>query len=224
MTLPFPNPLKWIWDMITGIFKRPKKNDPEDVAERNRQMREFCDMVNASAKQTEEAVVKELEHYAKWLSYLSQSDEYEFLKRYRVQTRGFMRQIEFASAQIPGLIASEVSKHLSEANPDFQRVRHMLPGAEKERVMREFMERIIREATDKSAELCERILEDIQEDFTLLLEESLEQSRTQLEKKEQELTEAMHAVGDTTEQTRIEMRAKQINACCGLVEELLQGV
>ena len=224
MTLPFPISLKWIWKIITGVFKRPKKDDPEDVVERNRQMREFCDMVNASAKQTEESVVKELERYAKWLSYLSQSDEYDFLKRYRIQTRGFVRQIEFASAQIPGLIASEVSKHLSEANPEFRRVRYMLPGAEKEQVMREFMARIIRDATDKSAELCERILDDIQEDFTLLLEESLGQSRIQLEKKEQELTEAMHAVGDAAEQTRIEARAKQINACCGLVEELLQGV
>ena len=209
--------IKW----LSGLFKRPKKNKPDDIAERNRQMREFCDMVNQNAKQTEQAVIEALRQYGTYLTELSQSDEFSLLGRHRIQTRGLARQVDWAEIQIPGIIASEVSRRLSETDSEYQRIRLMLPGADKEQAMRSFMNQIITGAVEKCASVCENLMEDIEEEFMNLLEEDLDRSRRQLEKKEEELEQLRLSAGDMIQKETIRTQARQVINCCDFVRELL---
>lgn len=209
--------------LLKALLTRPRRGEPpQDIAERNLQLRAFCDYVNNRAKQVEKAVVRELQQYGEYLADLSQSEAYEFLAKHRISTRGFARQIELLSMQIPGLIASEVSRHLTESDSEYQRIRKMFPGAEKEAVMQAFSTEVIQNAVEKSAALSERIIDEIQTEFFSLLQEELDQSQQQFEKKEQELAALRIASGDIVEQTRITYRAQQICQCCEIIEDLLR--
>ena len=206
------------WNLIKSIFTPPEEDDesPQDVAHRGEQIRAFCDHVNDQAKQVENAAVQQLRDYARYLTELSQN---ETLARYQIRTENFVRQIDMLCMQLPGVIASEVSKRLNESDPEFHKIQWMLPGAEKEAAMQAFTTQTIQEAVEKCATLSEQIMETIQSNFTALLEEAVEQSQRQLEKKEQALAELEAAAGDAAEQEHIRCQAELVCACCRYVEE-----
>ena len=213
------------WNFLKSIFTPPKKDEsPEDVARRNEQIRAFCDYINDQAKQVENAAVQQLQGYARYLTEFSQQNGgMELFSKYHIRTDGFVSQIDLLCAQLPGIIHSEVSKHLNDSDPTFHKIQWMLPGAEKEAAMQAFTTQVIQNAVEKCAVCSEQIMESIQNHFVELLQDAVGQEYKQLEKKEQTLAELEAAAGDTAEQERICTQAKLISACCQCVEEILSG-
>lgn len=213
------------WNFLKSIFTPPKKDEsPEDVARRNEQIRAFCDYINDQAKQVENAAVQQLQGYARYLTEFSQQNGgMELFSKYHIRTDGFVSQIDLLCAQLPGIIHSEVSKHLNDSDPTFHKIQWMLPGAEKEAAMQAFTAQVIQNAVEKCAVCSEQIMESIQNHFIELLQDAVGQEYKQLEKKEQTLAELEAAAGDTAEQERICTQAKLISACCQCVEEILSG-
>lgn len=209
--------------LLKILFSRPPKDEPvQNVADQNLQLCTLCDYVNSKAKPVEQAVVKELQQYGKYLEMLNQSEAHGFFSKHKVSTKGFSQQIDLLSLQIPGVITSEVSRHLSDSDAEFYRIRRMLPGSEKNAAMQAFTGRVIQDAVEKSALLAEQIIDAIQMQFFSLLQEELERSQQQLERKEEELAALRIAAGDIVEQTKIKEQAQHICQCCGLVESLLR--
>lgn len=213
------------WNFLKSIFTPPKKDEsPEDVARRNEQIRAFCDYINDQAKQVENAAVQQMQGYARYLTEFSQQNGgMELFSKYHIRTDGFVSQIDLLCAQLPGIIHSEVSKHLNDSDPTFHKIQWMLPGAEKEAAMQAFTTQVIQNAVEKCAVCSEQIMESIQNHFIELLQDAVGQEYKQLEKKEQTLAELEAAAGDTAEQERICTQAKLISACCQCVEEILSG-
>lgn len=213
------------WNFLKSIFTPPKEDEsPEDVARRNEQIRAFCDYINEQAKQVENAAVQQLQGYARYLTEFSQQNGgMELFSKYHIRTDGFVSQIDLLCAQLPGIIHSEVSKHLNDSDPTFHKIQWMLPGAEKEAAMQAFTTQVIQNAVEKCAVCSEQIMESIQNQFIELLQDAVGQEYKQLEKKEQTLAELEAAAGDTAEQERICTQAKLISACCQCVEEILSG-
>lgn len=208
---------------IKGLFTRPKQGEPpEAIAERNRQLRAFCDHVNENARQVELRVVEDLKRYGDFLMQLSQRSDLVALKNTRINTAAFARQIDLLCLQIPGLIASEVSKRLSETDPEYQRILWMQPGMEKENAMTAFCTNIINTAVEKCAVLADEIIDSIQNDFFAVLMEEQERSQQQLKKTEAELNRLLEAAGDAEQQAVIVSNAKQVLFCCSLVSNLLE--
>lgn len=207
---------------IKAWLTPPKdKESPEDVAERNRAFQMFCDRVNDEARQIEVYVIGQLDAYGKYLSTLNGSEEYSFLRRYKVNTRTLLWQLDFLKAQIPGIIGTEVSRRLSDTDAECLKIRRMLPGAEKEAKMQEFLSTIINSALEKCAQTTSAIMEQVQDLFIEDLQECLHTSRRQLDQTEAELAGLTESSGDTAERERICAQAKQVVECCELVLAIL---
>ena len=222
--LPGNDPLIVLGKAICNFFKSiltpPKKKEtPQEALERNRQMREVCDYVNAQAKQTEDAVVAQLNQYN---AYLLQISEQQFAK-YKVNTTYYSRQIDLLSMQIPGTIASEVSRQLTDSNAEFSRIHRMLPGAEKEAAMQELARHAIQDGCDKCATLARQIFDQIQEGLFTDLQEKMTESKRQLERKNEELAALQATAGDVQKQAELCMNAELVCSCGTMVIDLFEG-
>lgn len=214
---PMPMPLGWLIKLLKAMFTHPKKKEtPQDVAERQRWRREFTDYVQKQAEVTEQQVAAQLRTYAEQLTALSQNE----LARYHISAAPFVHQVELLSMQIPGTIASEVSRRMTDSDAAYQKLCRMLPGAEKERAMQDFVREIIDQGVEKCSRLAQRVLDQLEEDLTAALQEKLEQSRQQLERTQQELSALAEAAGDGQQQEKLKAQAELLCAACDLTEEL----
>ena len=219
MPLPSPMsmPLGWRITLLKAMFTHPKKKEtPQDVAERQRWRREFTDYVQKQAEATEQQVAAQLRAYAEQLLTLSQNE----LARYHISAVPFVRQVELLSMQIPGTIASEVSRRMTDSDAAYQKLCRMMPGAEKEKATQEFMREIIGQGVEKCSRLAQRVLDQLEEDLTAALQEKLEQSQQQLERTQQELSALAEAAGDGQQQEKLKAQAELLCAACDLTEEL----
>ena len=187
--MPFPTTMPmlpgWLIKLLKAMFTHPKKKEtPQDVAERQRWRREFTDYVQKQAEATEQQVAAQLRAYAEQLLTLSQNE----LARYHISAVPFVHQVELLSMQIPGTIASEVSRRMTDSDAVYQKLCRMMPGAEKEKATQEFMREIIGQGVEKCSRLAQRVLDQLEEDLTAALQEKLEQSQQQLERTQQELS------------------------------------
>lgn len=215
---PMPMPLGWLIKLLKAMFTHPKKKEtPQDVAERQRWRREFTDYVQKQAEVTEQQVAAQLRTYAEQLTALSQNE----LARYHISAAPFVHQVELLSMQIPGTIASEVSRRMTDSDAAYQKLCRMLPGAEKERAMQDFVREIIDQGVEKCSRLAQRVLDQLEEDLTAALQEKLEQSRQQLERTQQELSALAEAAGDGQQQEKLKAQAELLCTACDLTEELL---
>lgn len=214
---PMPMPLGWLIKLLKAMFTHPKKKEtPQDVAERQRWRREFTDYVQKQAEVTEQQVAAQLRTYAEQLTALSQNE----LARYHISAAPFVHQVELLSMQIPGTIASEVSRRMTDSDAAYQKLCRMLPGAEKERAMQDFVREIIDQGVEKCSRLAQRVLDQLEEDLTAALQEKLEQSRQQLERTQQELSALAEAAGDGQQQEKLKAQAELLCTACDLTEEL----
>ena len=214
---PMPMPLGWLIKLLKAMFTHPKKKEtPQDVAERQRWRREFTDYVQKQAEVTEQQVAAQLRTYAEQLTALSQNE----LARYHISAAPFVHQVELLSMQIPGTIASEVSRRMTDSDAAYQKLCRMLPGAEKERAMQDFVREIIDQGVEKCSRLAQRVLDQLEEDLTASLQEKLEQSRQQLERTQQELSALAEAAGDGQQQEKLKAQAELLCTACDLTEEL----
>ncbi len=208
---------------IKSFFLPPKnKETPEDVAERNRAFQLFCERVNSEAKHIEEYVLQQLDSYGQYLSEISEQEAYAFLKEYRIDTRRILQHLDLLKMQVPGIIASELSRRISDTDAECIKIRRMLPGAEKENEMQSFLQKVISSAIEKCAQKTEVIMNQIQEMFVSDLEECLSLSRKQLEQTESELNNIANAEDSMLERARIRMQAKLITECCDMVSALFE--
>ena len=206
---------------IKALFTPPKqKESPEDVMERQRAFRFFCDRVHQEAGQVESYVVQQLESYGSYLSMLNDSEAYDILKRYHVNTRALLMQLEVLKMQIPGIVRAEVASRLSDSNGDCMRIRRMLPGAEKEAEMNRYLESILSAALDKCASVTESIMTQMQDLFVDDLQGCLDTSRQQLEGIERGLSRLAETADEVSERVRIRTDAEHIIRCSQLVAEL----
>ena len=206
--MPFPMTIPvlpgWLIKLAKAMFKPSKSREtPQDVAERQRWRQEFADYVQKQAEATEQQAAAQLRTFAEQLTALSQNE----LARYHISAAPFVHQVELLSMQIPGTIASEVS-------------RRMTPGAEKEKATQEFMREIIGQGVEKCSRLAQRVLDQLEEDLTAALQEKLEQSQQQLERTQQELSALAEAAGDGQQQEKLKAQAELLCAACDLTEEL----
>lgn len=214
---PMPMPLGWLIKLLKAMFTHPKKKEtPQDVAERQRWRREFTDYVQKQAEATEQQVAAQLRTYAEQLTALSQNE----LARYHISAAPFVHQVELLSMQIPGTIASEVSRRMTDSDAAYQKLCCMMPGAEKEKATQEFMREIIDQGVEKCSRLAQRVLDQLEEDLTAALQEKLEQSQQQLERTQQELSALAEAAGDGQQQEKLKAQAELLCTACGLTEEL----
>lgn len=217
---PMPMPLGWLIKLLKAMFTHPKKKEtPQDVAERQRWRREFTDYVQKQAEVTEQQVAAQLRTYAEQLTALSQNE----LTRYHISAVPFVHQVELLSMQIPGTIASEVSRRMTDSDAAYQKLCRMMPGAEKEKATQEFMREIIGQGVEKCSRLAQRVLDQLEEDLTAALQEKLEQSQQQLERTRQELAALSEAAGDGQRQEKLKAQAELLCAACDLTEELFDG-
>lgn len=228
MRFPFPPPpfpgggpliiLGKVFDFFKSLLAPPKKKEtPQELLERNRQMKEFCDYVNAQAKQTEDAVVVQLKQYNEYLCQLSEQQ----FSNYNINTKYFVRQVDLFSSQIPGTIAGEVSRQLTDSNAEFSRIRRMLPGAEKETAMQNLARHAIQDGCDKCAALAQRIFDQIQEGLFTDLQEKMAEAKNQLERKNEELAALQATAGDVQKQAELRMNAELVCSCGSMVIDLL---
>lgn len=214
---PMPMPLGWLIKLLKAMFTHPKKKEtPQDVAERQRWRREFTDYVQKQAEVTEQQVAAQLRTYAEQLTALSQNE----LACYHISAAPFVHQVELLSMQIPGTIASEVSRRMTDSDAAYQKLCCMMPGAEKEKATQEFMREIIDQGVEKCSRLAQRVLDQLEEDLTVALQEKLEQSQQQLERTQQELSALAEAAGDGQQQEKLKAQAELRCAACDLTEEL----
>ena len=172
--MPFPTTMPmlpgWLIKLLKAMFTHPKKKEtPQDVAERQRWRREFTDYVQKQAEATEQQVAAQLRAYAEQLLTLSQNE----LARYHISAVPFVHQVELLSMQIPGTIASEVSRRMTDSDAVYQKLCRMMPGAEKEKATQEFMREIIGQGVEKCSRLAQRVLDQLEEDLTAALQEKL---------------------------------------------------
>lgn len=214
---PMPMPLGWLIKLLKAMFTHPKKKEtPQDVAERQRWRREFTDYVQKQAEATEQQVAAQLRTYAEQLTALSQNE----LACYHISAAPFVHQVELLSMQIPGTIASEVSRRMTDSDAAYQKLCCMMPGAEKEKATQEFMREIIDQGVEKCSRLAQRVLDQLEEDLTAALQEKLEQSQQQLERTQQELSALAEAAGDGQQQEKLKAQAELLCTACDLTEEL----
>lgn len=214
---PMPMPLGWLIKLLKAMFTHPKKKEtPQDVAERQRWRREFTDYVQKQAEATEQQVAAQLRTYAEQLTALSQNE----LACYHISAAPFVHQVELLSMQIPGTIASEVSRRMTDSDAAYQKLCCMMPGAEKEKATQEFMREIIDQGVEKCSRLAQRVLDQFEEDLTAALQEKLEQSQQQLERTQQELSALAEAAGDGQQQEKLKAQAELLCTACDLTEEL----
>lgn len=219
MPLPSPMsmPLGWLIKLLKAMFTHPKKKEtPQDVAERQRWRREFTDYVQKQAEATEQQVGAQLRTFAEQLAVLSRNE----LARYHISAAPFVHQVELLSMQIPGTIASEVSRRMTDSDAAYQKLCRMMPGAEKEKATQEFMREIIDQGVEKCSRLAQRVLDQLEEDLTAALQEKLEQSQQQLERTQQELSALAEAAGDGQQQEKLKAQAELLCTACDLTEEL----
>ena len=215
--MPFPTTMPMLPGWLIKLFTHPKKKEtPQDVAERQRWRREFTDYVQKQAEATEQQVAAQLRAYAEQLLTLSQNE----LARYHISAVPFVHQVELLSMQIPGTIASEVSRRMTDSDAVYQKLCRMMPGAEKEKATQEFMREIIGQGVEKCSRLAQRVLDQLEEDLIAALQEKLEQSQQQLERTQQELSALAEAAGDGQQQEKLKAQAELLCAACDLTEEL----
>ena len=216
--MPFPMTIPvlpgWLIKLAKAMFKPSKSREtPQDVAERQRWRREY---VQKQAEATEQQAAAQLRTFAEQLTALSQNE----LTRYHISAVPFVHQVELLSMQIPGTIASEVSRRMTDSDAVYQKLCRMMPGAEKEKATQEFMREIIGQGVEKCSRLAQRVLDQLEEDLTAALQEKLEQSQQQLERTQQELSALAEAAGDGQQQEKLKAQAELLCAACDLTEEL----
>lgn len=206
---------------IKAFFAPPKpKESPEDVMERQKAFQFFCDRVHQEATQVEHYVIQQLEDYGSYLNAMNDSEAYNILKRYHVNTRSLFAQLEVLKMQIPGIIRAEVSSRLSDSDGECMRIRRMLPGAEKEAQMNRYLEAIISAALEKCADTTQSIMVQMQNIFVDDLQGCLDASRQQLESIERGLAGFTETVDEASERVCIQTDAEHIIRCSQLISKL----
>lgn len=147
-------------------------------------------------------------------------ESYDILKRYHVNTRSLLAQLEILKMQIPGIIRTEVSSRLSDNDAECMRIRRMLPGAEKEAQMNHYLEFIISAALDKCAQTTESIMIQMQNFFVDDLQECLNASRQQLESIERGLSVFANTADEAVERAQAQAKAEHIIRYSELISKL----
>lgn len=168
----------------------------------------------------ERYVVQQLDSYGSYLSEMSGSEAYDILKRYHVNTRSLLAQLEVLKMQIPGIVRAEVSTRLSDSDGECMRIRRMLPGAEKEAQMNHYLESIISAALDKCASTTESIMTQMQNIFVDDLQGCLDASRQQLEGIERGLAGFTETADEASERVRTRTDAEHVIQCSKLISDL----
>ena len=109
---------------------------------------------------------------------------------------------------------------MTDSDIAYQKLCHMMPGAEKEKATQDFMREIIHQGVEKCSSLAQQVLDQLEEDLTAALQEKLEQSQQQLERTQQELSALAEAAGDGQQQEKLKTQAELRCAACDLTEEL----
>lgn len=235
LPLPFPIPggggiaggifsflLKKAWKIIRDFMNPPKESEtPKEVIACNDAFRIFCQQVNQEAKQIETASLQHLENYCAYLENIDKTSAGGFLKKYKISTRGMVRQMNFLKMQIPGLIGSEVSRRLSDTDAECLQIRKMLPGTEKEAKMQSFMGTVINNAVEKCAQTVASITQELQDSFIDDLQDSLELSKQQLECAENDFKALGDAENDLPSREQVRLKAQQTAECCEMIINLL---
>lgn len=190
--------------------------------ERQRAFQYFCERVHQEASQVEQYVVRQLDRYGEYLNMPGEFEDDNLLKRYQVNMRSIMAQLEILKTQIPGIIRNEVSARLSDNNSECMRIRRMLPGAEKEAQMNQYLESIISDAVDKCAKTTESIMKQMQNIFVDDLRRCVDFSRKHLEDIERSLSGLTEAEDEVAERVRIRTNAEHIFRCSDLISGLFE--
>lgn len=207
--------------VVDIIFNRPKQQNPEDIAERSRQQKRFCDQINAQASHVESAVVETLHLYKQNLVKVIESSS-DMLDIHPSQINNLARQVEMLTKNVPGMIATDVSKHFNDSDPAYHRVLWMLPGPEKEQEIQRFTSQVIQNAIEHCAHTCEEIIEQIQESFIDLIQAQKDLRVEQLKKAEDEIAAMRSSLDDRDKRLALQAKAELIITCCNIIDDELR--
>lgn len=207
--------------IVEKIFKRPKQQTPEDITARSKQQKDFCDQINAQASHVESAVVETLHLYKQNLAKAIQNSS-DMLDIHPSQINNLMRHVEMLSENIPGMIATDVSKHFNDSDPAYHRILWMLPGPEKEQEIQHFTSQVIQNAIEHCAHTCEEIIEQVQESLIDLIQAQKDLRVEQLKKAEDEITAIRSAVDDRDKRYALKAKAELIMTCCDMIDDELR--
>lgn len=207
----------WLVNLLKAMFTPSKKKEtPQDIAERNRWQREFTDYVNRNTEAVEQQIVLQVRSYADYLVEISQTE----ISRYKINTRPFIHEVELLNAQIPGTVSGEVSRHMTDSDAEYCKIRRMISGSEKEQAMQRFLQEIIDSGVEKCDRLAQQVFNQIEEDLIAMLQERVDQSCQQLERTRQDLKCLASAIDDRKEQERLKAQAELIWSACNFTEGL----
>lgn len=209
--------------LLLRIAFLPQKKDesPEDVESRNRAYQSFCDLVNSRALETEKAVLAHLDNYANSIVQMTERAGLNSLKNCISCLNFFQQQINLLKSQISGLIGAEVSRHLTDSNPDCVRIRSMLPGQEKDVCIREFISRTIRAAIDKCSYTIDDFISKLQANLLEDIQDELEISKRNCEDLLSNLKDISENQFDLDKCESIREQSEIKLALCSLIEQQL---
>lgn len=207
-----------LFKFLKVLFRPPKKKETaKDIAARNRVRYEFIDHVNQQAKATEQMVMERIGSYADYLLKLSQNE----LARYQINTILFIHQVDLLRMQVPGTIASSVSRRMTDTDAEYHRICNMLVGDTQEKAIQTFSAQIIQEGLEKCVEHAQSVFDYIEQELSAVLQEKADVAQLQLEKMQQELNQLLHA-SENQEQQSIKAKAELVIECCNLTENLFE--
>ncbi len=176
---------------------------------------EFTDYVQKQAEATEQQAAQ-LRTFAEQLTALSRNE----LVRYHISAAPFVHQVELLSMQIPGTIASEVSRRMTDSDAAYQKLCRMMPGAEKEKATQEFMREIIGQGVEKCSRLAQSVLDQLEEDLTAALQEKAGAVAAAARAHAAGTVRACRSGRGRQQQEKLKAQAELLYAACDLTEEL----
>lgn len=221
--LPDINKLLAIWNILKGIFSSPKNKQtdtPNDVSARNQAFIAVSKQIDREAKAVEEYVTSEIEKFSCDLHDFTE-DSSHVLSRYHIRSSQLSRDINHLKQQIPGLIGHEVSRNLSESNPECDRALRMQPGVQKEVAFKTLISSIINKAVDKCAQSVQTVLNDMFEEYTSTINDAIEESVTELHKKAEQLQALEVPLEDKEQREAVILKSMLTVSCCDFLHEAI---
>lgn len=180
-------------DFVADLFGRNNYTGKtvQEVVDAEKVLAKFKEDIIKTAKEAEDTNFKNI---VKGFDLLTE----ELQKSYPAMVPALEKKREEMRAELEGGIGSYVEKHISENDPEFQKLLIMQPGGEKAKLLRQRMDTILQEAQKTFNKGLETAIKALHDDFSSRLSSELSAKEQQLEKELQDITDLTRQVDSGT--------------------------
>lgn len=222
--------VNWIKDKFKATSKevgeqKPVNNESsiEDITKINEIFYDFEKNVEQDSKPLITRIEEEIQAYADELCFTIEEDE-EMLKSANVSTAVFKRQIKKLKSSISGKMEYEVSRTISLNNHECRQIMKMLPGKKKIDSMRELLKSAFNNGTSAVSNHIESVIEEIYENFEVLLQNAVEQREKEIKSQVEVLKKLEEQEFEIEENKDIVDNANMVINCCDLAINTVKEV